>query len=273
MAMVNTQSETDHGSDTGLASSATSASVVPRLVTGLWGVWAVLLAVGLAADVAERPGLSEIGRLGSSVILVLAGWAWAHACRSSAASVYAMRIALGMTCGAMGDFFMAGRLSMIPLPNPVLGGMASFGLGHILYIAACLRARRDAGLMSNRAMGMSVVIWQAFSAAGWYVVVWPSGDESTQMLIWPALAYSALLAGTAGVATGLAVQDRRFCLLSIGAGLFLISDLVLAWALFRGTFPYRTLAVWSCYGVGQMLIVYAPLTARSAFSVPRSLRD
>ena len=96
-------------------------------------------------------------------------------------------------------------------------------------------------------------------------MVFLSTKESTQLLVWPALGYSQLLAGTAGVATGLAVQDRRFVMLAIGAALFLISDLILGWGMFRETFPHRMEAVWIPYGGGQMMIVYAIVTARKAF--------
>lgn len=234
--------------------------------TVLWFVWAALLAGGLIADNAGNQAGSAFGRLGSSVALIIAGWMWATACRPTAAARYARLIAVGMTLGALGDFFMAGRLqSLIPLPSPVLGGMTAFGLGHIVYIRGVMEARRRTGLTSAAAMWGSVIAWQLLSVVGWYFVVFLSTKESTQMLIWPALPYSQLLAGTAGVATGLAVQDRRFGLLAVGAGLFLISDLILAWGMFRDTFPYRTLAVWIPYGGGQMLIVYAITTARQAF--------
>ena len=255
------------------ASAAESVSDASQKMAGtvatsvLWLVWAALLTGGLVADNLGSSAGSSFGRLGSSVVLVVAGWVWAASCHDTAAAGCTRLIAVGMCLGALGDFFMAGRLqTLIPLPSPVLGGMTAFGLGHIVYITACVGARRRVGLTSAKAMWGSILVWQIISVIGWAIVVLPATKESAQLLIWPALPYSMLLAGTAGVATGLAVQDRRFTLLAIGAGLFLLSDLILAWGMFRDSFPHRTEAVWIPYGGGQMLIVYAITTARQAFT-------
>ena len=52
-------------------------------------------------------------------------------------------VALGMALGTLGDFFNADLLNkLVPLPDPVLGGMISFGLGHLAYISACFEAAR-----------------------------------------------------------------------------------------------------------------------------------
>lgn len=228
----------------------------------LWLIWAALLAGGLIADNMGNPSVSSFGRLASSVVLILAGWVWYSACRGTGAGKYALLIAIGMTLGALGDFFMSGLLQQwIVLPKPELGGMAAFGLGHVVYMMGFFEARRRAQLNSNFAMWVSILLWQLVNLAGWYFVVFLSTKESTRLLVWPALPYSQLLAGTAGVATGLAVQNRRFTLVAVGAALFLISDLVLAWGMFRGSFPHRTEAVWIPYGGGQMMIVYGIVTA------------
>ncbi len=248
-------------------SSETTATSV------IWVLWFVLLAGGLIADNFSSSAMSQSGRLGSSVVLVIAGRLWYGISRGTAASKYALLIAVGMTLGATGDFFMGSVLdALIPLPSPVLGGMASFGLGHIIYIAACFEARRKAQLTSSFAMWGSIIFWQVVSMIGWYFVVYLSTKESTRLLVWPALGYSQLLAGTAGVATGLAVQNKRFAILAIGAALFLASDLILGWDMFRETFPHRMEAVWIPYGGGQMLIVYAIITARHAFGSSQAQR-
>ncbi len=240
----------------------------------LWIAWFVLLAGGLIVqqvDVASSSFWATFGRMGSSVALIVAGWLWHVRFRGAAAGRYTLMIAVGMTLGAIGDFFNADLLqSIIPLPDPVLGGIVSFGLGHIAYMLGCFDAKRRANLTSSSAMWGSIFVWQAISVVGWYCIVYQTQIESAKMVVWPALPYTMLLAGTAGVATGLAVQDGRFTRLAVGAALFLISDLILAWGMFQGSFPFRTAAVWIPYGGGQMLIVYAITTARQALLEDRS---
>ncbi len=229
----------------------------------LWLVWAVLLLGGFlwgssVADSANR--IPAWCRMGSSFALVLAGWAWWLSTRGGRAHRYAFFIAVGMTLGWVGDLFNAHWLTL-GLPDPVLGGIISFGLGHIAYITACVVAGRQCQLQSAAARNYSLLAWGLFGLVGWYFVVYQGSKNAD--LVGPALPYTLLLAGTAGMATALAVQDRRFLLLACGAALFLISDLVLAFRLFYGEFPLGGDAVWLLYGPGQMLIVFALVTARS----------
>lgn len=259
---------------TGVVSSEEGTSTRGRtpaaelLMNGLWGLWLVLLAGGLIVqqtDLAGSSGWSTFGRMGSSVTLVVAGWLWHALFRGTAAGRYTLLIGIGILLGTIGDFFNAGLLhAIIPLPAPELGGIVTFGLGHVAYIIGCLDAKKRARLTSSTAMWSSILIWQAISIVCWYFIVYPTEIESAKMVVWPALPYTMLLAGTTGVATGLAVQDRRFVRLAVGAALFLLSDLILAWGMFQGSFPFRTAAVWIPYGTGQMLIVYAITTARHA---------
>ena len=164
-----------------------------------------------------------------------------------------------MTLGAIGDFFNADLLSFIPIDPPVLGGIAAFGLGHIAYIAGCVYLARKAGLTNWSVMLVAIVAWQIVGAVAWYFVAY-QGTEA-RGLIWPALGYTALLAGTAGVATGLALQERRLTGLAVGAALFLLSDLILAFGMFGESFSHSTEAVWLTYSPGQMLIVFSILSA------------
>jgi YhhN family len=228
----------------------------------LWLAWATLLA--LAMILGNQSGghgaaAATWARMGSSVALVATGWFAFAYWRKSEAGRYALCIATGMTLGAIGDFFNAGLLNFIPLPDPVLGGIAAFGLGHAAYIAGCIDLGRRAKLNAAAARLAAVAAWQLVGLVGWYSVAY-CGSEA-RALVWPALPYSLLLAGTAGVASGLAAADRRFLPLACGAALFLASDLILACGLFRGGFPHQAEAVWLTYGPGQMLIVFSVLSA------------
>lgn len=231
--------------------------------TLLWILWAGLLAAAmLAGNLAGHaaPWPTAL-RMGSSVVLVVAAW-WAYASwRAAAVGPFALAIAVGMTLGAIGDFFNAGLLGFLPLADPTLGGIAAFGLGHVAYIAGSLHLARAAGLTDRRAMFIAVALWQLIGLIGWYTIVM-LGTEG-RPLVWPALPYSLLLAGTAGVTAGLALQERRLFPLALGAALFLASDLILAFELFRGSFAYDTECVWLTYGPGQMLIVFSILSAAS----------
>jgi hypothetical protein len=239
-----------------------AAAGLTRRFTGLWIAWAGLLAAAmLAGNLGAGHGapLATALRMGSSVALVVTGWvAWA-VWREGSSGRFALAIAIGMTLGAIGDFFNAGLLDFVGLSNGVLGGIAAFGLGHIAYIAGTIDLAKRSGLVDRSKIGAAVIAWQLVGLVGWYFVVM-LGSENRD-LVWPALPYSLLLAGTAGVTCGLALQDRRLGGLALGGALFLASDLILAFGLFRGRFDYQTECVWLTYGPGQMLIVFSTIAA------------
>jgi len=161
--------------------------------------------------------------------------------------MYSLLIAIGMTLGWFGDLFMA---ELLPLRDHVMGGIASFGLGHIAYIAAILSLTPQ---VQWAVAGIALLV----GLAGWYAVVFRGGKDA-MLLRWAALPYALLLATTAGVATGLAIQMPVFLPLALGAALFLASDLLVAGRHFgRIRFPHIGDAVWLTYGPAQMLIVYA----------------
>jgi hypothetical protein len=251
---------------------ALSTSAVSRgAFAALWLMWAVLLAAAMIwGSVADRHGeaIPTDCRMASSVALVVAAW-WAFAqWRSTSAGRFSLGIAVGMTLGAIGDFFNAGLLDFVPLIHGTLGGIAAFGLGHLAYIAGCWNLRRRLQLVDRRTMIAAVLFWQLVGLVAWYFVVFLGSENGS--LIGPALPYSLLLAGTAGVTAGLAWQERRLAALAIGAALFLASDLILAFGLFRGHFPYQTQSVWLTYSPGQMLIVFSTVTAAALLADGKS---
>ncbi|MBX3423185.1 MAG: lysoplasmalogenase [Pirellulaceae bacterium] len=227
-----------------------------RIPLAWLGLWAVLLGGGLVAarTLADPQGatLGTVGRLGSSIVLVTMGVvAWKQVSPSN--QRYALLIAIGMFLGTIGDFFNANQLKFVPLKDPTLGAIIAFGIGHIVYMSGLLMLLNRHMPLRPKALVGSVLFWQLFALAGWYVVVYQAPQDSP--LMWPALGYTLLLAGTAGLATAAACHQPPLWPLALGAALFLISDLILAVGLFRGSFPYRSEAVWLTYGPGQMLIV------------------
>jgi uncharacterized membrane protein YhhN len=189
-------------------------------------------------------------------VLVVAAWGWLAAARRTKAAPYALGLAIGMTLGFVGDLFNAG--------NNTLGGIIAFGVGHIAYIAAQVWANRVGQLTTRRWMILGIGFWQLVGVVAWAFVVWP-GTQAIELRV-PALPYSLLLAGTTGVATALALGNRRFVGLAAGATLFLISDFILAFRIFHGPFAMAGDAVWLTYGPGQMLIVYSVPAAVAALA-------
>ena len=228
----------------------------------LWVAWAALLGSALLVGNLTGSHGSSFAlwtRMGSSIELAFTAWFAASLWRNLTAGRFALYLAVGMTLGAIGDFFNAGLLKFIPLPDPILGGIAAFGLGHMAYIAGCVVLSKQTGLTDRRAFVVAVMAWQLFGLVTWYFVAC-CGTEA-RGLVWPSLPYSALLSGTAGVTSGLALQDRRFLRLALGGASFLASDLLLAFGMFRGHFSHQTEWVWLTYGAGQMLIVFAVVDA------------
>lgn len=223
-------------------------------VISLWLAWAVFLFGGLVLgrlNAARTHRMPTWMRMASSLALVLMGWGGVWMARGTPLQEFTLWMAVGMTLGCLGDFFMAG---LIVREMAVLGGMASFGLGHIAYILGCLRLN---GVIESDPIGTHLVfvaVWLLIGFLGWFIVVFWKARRS--VLHMAALPYSLLLSTTTGAATALAVSVLGLAPLAVGAALFLFSDLLLAAQLFRGL-HFRQIGdvVWLLYGPGQMLIV------------------
>jgi hypothetical protein len=228
------------------------------VLLGLALVWAGLLFGGFLFGSPAEPGgrrMPTWTRMSSSLALVLAAWCWCWAARAGGAAGFGVLLAAGMTLGFLGDLCNA---ELVPLPQPILGGMAAFGLGHVAYVAAALSFGNQHGLSDPAARWGAWAAWLAAGLLGWYLIVL-RGQQPT-VLHWAALPYALLLASTAGCATGLALQRPAFAPFALGAALFLLSDLILAAQLFNHHQFARVHIndmVWLTYGPGQLLIVYS----------------
>jgi len=217
--------------------------------------WGALLFGGfLLAPTRHNRRIPRWARLLSSLLLVAAGWSWWRFSGSAWAQGYALRIACGMSFGLLGDLFLSEML--LVGKKAILAGMTAFGIGHLFYISAILQlaARLNA---SGVSLWSALFVFWLLGLGGWYVLVFRSSSRPGA-LHWAALPYALLLATTAGLAAGVSLHSLALFSLALGALLFLLSDLILARALFsHREFPLHHDIVWLTYGTGQMLIVFS----------------
>jgi hypothetical protein len=165
---------------------------------------------------------------------------------------YSLLLAIGMTLGFLGDIFMSRK--------NLIGGLSSFGAGHIAYIAAFISFSDAAGLNNTAIRLGTLAFWLILGVIVWYITVYRNQQRTA--LHWAALAYCLLLSSTAGFATGLALQRAEFIPLAVGTALFLFSDLLITVQLFmRKSFYLIDDVVWLTYGPAQALIVYSVYAA------------
>ncbi|XP_063366234.1 lysoplasmalogenase TMEM86A [Cydia amplana] len=152
---------------------------------------------------------------------------------------YARRIALGLALSALGD-------ALLVWEQHFAAGMAAFALAHVAYMCA-FRPRA-----AERRAGVAL-----YAGAAAYCAAVPPP---------PALAaavplYAVLLVSMAWRA--LRTLPARTCARSYaapaGALLFVLSDALLGYSLFRGPLPHRRLLVMSTYYLGQLGLALSAL--------------
>lgn len=149
-----------------------------------------------------------------------------------------MAVALGLGLGAAGDFLLSR-----PGERSFLAGMAAFAAGHLAYAAAFVGAGAVVPgalpLVLLLALGLSTEVWLAPHAGS---------------LRWPIRGYVLVILVMAAAALGL-----PFGAATVGAMLFVLSDLILAVDVFRfgpeRANLWRARALWLAYWSGQALIL------------------
>ncbi|WP_432449355.1 lysoplasmalogenase family protein [Aliiroseovarius marinus] len=174
--------------------------------------------------------------------------AFAFAAYQQGASAY---LVAGLFLSALGDFGLSRDGD-----GPFLYGLSAFALAHLLYILHFLTLS-------------GAPIYEAFSTAPIPALVLVGLMVSTELwlathtghLQWPVRLYVIII----GV-MGLCALALPFGWTVIGAGLFIVSDVILAISLFRmsDTYHHRFkagYAIWGFYIAGQLLILLGGLAA------------
>lgn len=157
-------------------------------------------------------------------------------------------VVAGLCLGALGDFFLSRRGT-----GMFLAGMAAFGAGHLAYAVYFV------GLANTPAFFLpmaAVLIGLAATTEVWLA-------PHTGALRWPVRVYVGVI-----TVMGIAAFAQAAPLILIGAGLFILSDLLLALTLF--VVPAASwrwvlaVSLWAFYWLGQFLILQGGLVAISA---------
>ncbi len=199
---------------------------------------AALLALAYGAVWTLRPmSLTRSGiKTGSTALLALAGlWAGLPG------------IALALVLGAVGDWFLSR-----PRETGFLPGLAAFALGHAVYLWVLWPLAGMPGLIPS-AILLAVALALMLS-------LWPGLGP----LRLPVAAYAALSVGLGLVALGMPPS-----LLPGGVLAFILSDIILAVALFRlapghSAQPVLSRLLWALYWGGQAAILLGAIGVFSA---------
>lgn len=153
---------------------------------------------------------------------------------------YQWAIAAGLLLSTAGDVFL-----MLPRDRFV-AGLASFLVAHLCYVWAF-------GI--GVPFAATPLLWLPYFAAGGVVLalVWPGLKPALRA---PVVVYVAVIATMAGQATGRWYASGSVVALAaaIGAGLFVVSDAVLAIDRFRWHFRAARAVTLSTYWMAQLLI-------------------
>ncbi|WP_185968556.1 lysoplasmalogenase [Paracoccus sp. M683] len=145
-------------------------------------------------------------------------------------------VVAGLALGSAGDFALSR-----PGQVAFLAGMAAFAAGHLAYVA---QMWTPAGAGQLWPLGLAMMAL-AISTELWLIP--RTGD-----LKWPVRGYVLVI--TAMALAALTLPPERG-LMALGAGLFVLSDLLLAIWLFIQPRRALALALWPAYWCGQALIL------------------
>lgn len=174
--------------------------------------------------------------------------------------LYARWIFFGMAFGFIGDLIM---MEIIPIHNYIVGGIISFGIGHLCYINAF-------NSILNKIQEFPIFIRLIFpviilTSTFWGLIIY-SPNMSLSILI-GSLLYGLLLMIMVSYAIILVKLRSEFILVAIGAILFSISDIILGNNLykgdiFQGNYSFIFNYSFMLYIIGQWGIIMSSYSCR-----------
>lgn len=148
-------------------------------------------------------------------------------------------VVLGLALGSLGDLLLSR-----PGEAAFLGGMGAFAAGHLAYLLYFLDVAAALPLLPAAAM-----IALALSTESWLI-------PRTGALRWPVRGYVAIISAMALVAMAMAPGHG---VMQVGAGLFVLSDLLLAVTIFIAPRRWLDQALWPVYWLAQAFILMGSL--------------
>lgn len=202
-----------------------------------WLVFAARTVKGTAGALVKTASTALIAVL--MLAMPAGGWFWL--------------IPAGLALGALGDLLLA-----LGGTQRFLAGVAAFGLGHLAYAAGLLWRSGEIGfdgITLPEALALALLLALLASTEAWLAP--RTGDLRP-----PVRGYVGLI-GLMGITAVLLPAHDGQLEVRLGAGLFILSDLMLALQLFVVKSPglHRTLALalWPAYWLGQALIAWGAL--------------
>ncbi|MDR0366906.1 MAG: lysoplasmalogenase [Bifidobacteriaceae bacterium] len=256
------------------------------MLLGLLGALGAIVVIVYISRAVKGPSPSAlIGKAASGLVFVLTGAAAAYMATLDAAAkgagapgvlCFALLILGGLVCGLLGDIGLdlnglmpdagaqpstktSGKepASAAP-PTYMVAGIASFALGHILYISALIWYWRPPWWALAGGLLVAAIFAASLSLGGRR---WLGLEFGSLML--PSAVYGFILASMATIAWACCLTTGGSAALVIAAGgtLFLASDIVLCFELYRPVKakPAHTATVLVLYYAAQFTIAVSPL--------------
>jgi uncharacterized membrane protein YhhN len=169
-----------------------------------------------------------------TTLFFLAGTAAAN---RAVPACYRWSVVAGLGCSALGDAFL------MSAKDYFLAGLGSFLAAHICYLWAFTRDSRLAGHI------VPFICWILFGIA-LMVCLWPGVNPSLRI---PVVLYASALLTMAAQATSRAIRQPGSAVIfaAVGAGLFVISDSVLAYQRFMQPLTWGRIIVLGTYFAAQ----------------------